>query len=257
MVGAIFAQYGLAANDDWAREIAYRQIVLQTYDVHENGLSEDLIGGGVYVNANWFNIVHPWPLRWVSLALGWLPEELGASRENHFVRSSSVVTSIIYGDGEIVYSTFDAPENSVDVFRLSFVPDKITADGEELSRRPELDANGFTVKELPNGDAIVEIRRDGAKNISITGDDPQSSIPASDFNLEGKWEEEGGTFFTAEKGASASATFFGNQVRLVGHVGPDGGKAEVYIDGEKQNVPIDFWNPTSRECRIRRNDGRG
>ncbi|MBI3920858.1 MAG: hypothetical protein HY318_05510, partial [Armatimonadetes bacterium] len=36
------------------------------------------------------------------------------------------------------------------------------------------------------------------------------------------------------------------QVRLLGHVGPEGGRADVYLDGEKQLVPIDCWNPSPR-----------
>lgn len=40
-----------------------------------------------------------------------------------------------------------------------------------------------------------------------------------------------------------SCSFDGNQVRLVGAVGPDGGLADVYLDGAKQLCGIDFWNP--------------
>ncbi|MDB6121265.1 MAG: Di-glucose binding within endoplasmic reticulum, partial [Pedosphaera sp.] len=250
MDGAIFAQYGSAANDDWARELAYRQIVLQTYDVHENGVSEDNIDGGVIVNGNWLNIAHPWPLRWVSLAIGWMPEELGASRENHCVRSSAVVNSIVYGDGEITYTTFDAPEESLDVFRLSFVPKKITVDGRELSPRRDLKSNGFTVKKLSNGDSIVQIRHDGARNISIVGNDKQSAVSASSLNYEGRWEKNQDVYSIAAKDASVSAKFYGNQIRVVGSVDQFGGKAEVFIDGEKQMVPVDYWNPAPRRHQI-------
>ena len=37
LVGTAFAQYGAEADDPWARELALRQMVLQTYDVHETG----------------------------------------------------------------------------------------------------------------------------------------------------------------------------------------------------------------------------
>jgi hypothetical protein len=234
MDGAVMAQLGVESDDPWLRELAYRQFILQTYDAQENGISEDNIDGGVIVNGNWLNIAHPWPLRWVLTAVGWLPEELGANRENHLVRSSAVVNAIIYGKGVIDYSTFDAPTETVDVFRLSFVPEKITADGKDLHARRDLKKNGFVVKKLSNGDAIVQIRHDGAKKVAVTGNDPQTIIGAGALS----------------KGESFTATFSGNQVRVVGAADPSGGIAEVFVDGEKQMTPIDFWNPSPRAHQI-------
>src|SRR5258706_11963578 len=121
-------------------------MVLQTYDAHENGVSEDNIDGGIIVNGDWFNIAHPMPLRFVLEAIAWLPEELGASRENHIVRSSAVVNSVIHEKGRIDYSTFDSPANTVEVVRLAFVPKKITADDRPLTRRRDLGSNGYTLK---------------------------------------------------------------------------------------------------------------
>jgi hypothetical protein len=37
--------------------------------------------------------------------------------------------------------------------------------------------------------------------------------------------------------------FFGNQVRVQGHAGPNGGLADVYLDGVKQPAGIDCWCP--------------
>jgi hypothetical protein len=216
-----FAQYAVETGDAWMRELALRQMVLQTYDIHETGVTEDNIDGGTIVNGNWFNIAHPLPLRFVLAGIGWMPEEVGASRENHIVRSTAVVNSVTYGDGRIEYTTFDAPENTTEVLRLAFVPKQITADGRRLD-------NGCTVKKLPNGDAIVTIRHDGAKKIVITGDDPQ--------------QESASTALAHE--------FEGNQVRLIGSVGPDGGLADVYFDGQKQLVHIDAWNPTPRDRQV-------
>ena len=252
--GAIMAQYGVKANDPFLRELGYRQFILQTYDVHENGVSEDNIDGGILVNGTWLNIAHPLPLRWVLAGIGWLPEELGASRENHLVRSSAVVNSIVYGNGLIQYRTFDAPAETRDTLRLSFVPKTVLADGKKLSKQRNLENNGFTVKKLANGDAIVEIRHDGAKQISIVGNDPQRVINAKELNYVGAWKKDntsdGSIFFTQNRDASVTAKFRGNQVRLVGRADPSGGQAEVFIDGVKQLVPIDFWNPSERVQQI-------
>jgi len=40
--------------------------------------------------------------------------------------------------------------------------------------------------------------------------------------------------------------FSGNQVRLLGVVGPDGGWADAFVDGVKQPTLIECWNPTVR-----------
>lgn len=256
-VAPAWAQYAVQANDPWARELAYRQMVLATYDAHETGVTEDNIDGGIIVNGDWFNIAHGLPLRWVLAAMAWLPEELGASRENHLMRSSAVVQSVVYGRGRIEYLTFDAPAETVEVLRLAFVPKEVLADGQRLERRSESGSNGYTVRALPNGDAMVAIRHDGARRVVITGDDPQEMIEDGALAFEGAWRTEtdaeaaGGKLHAAVgAGASVSARFRGNQVRLIGRADPRGGLAEVYLDGEKQWAPVDCWNPTRRSQQV-------
>jgi len=250
MDGAVMAQYAVEANDTWMRALAYRQFILQTYDGHETGVSEDNIEGGIIVNGTWLNIAHPWPLRWVLTAMGWLPEELGANRENHLMRSSAVVNSIVYGVGAISYGTFDAPTDTIDVLRLSFAPKTITADGKELRSCHDLAGNGFNVKKLPNGDTIVRIRHDGARKISITGKDPQTVHETEGLFYEGNWVKDKKVYYTSEKDASVTARFRGNQIRLIACADSSGGRAEVFLDGAKQRVPIDFWNPIARMGQI-------
>jgi hypothetical protein len=253
MVGAVMAKYGVTAEDSWMKELAYRQMILQTYDVHESGVTEDNIDGGVIVNDSWLNIAHPWPLLWVQQAIGWLPEELGASRENHLVRTTAVVDSITYGKGNVRYSTFDAPAQTIDVFRLSFIPSKISADGQDLPKRQDLESNGYVVKTLPNGDAIVRIRHDGRKKISVLGSDPQTEQMNTALQFEGAWKQEkdeaslsGSIYLTDSSQASVTIGFQGNQIRLIGRADQNGGQADIFIDGVKQAVFVDCWNPALR-----------
>jgi len=213
LVGSILGQYAFVSGDPWMREMAVRQLILQTYDAHETGVTEDNIDGGIIVNGAWFNIAHPLPLYWVQMASGWLPEELGAGRENHIVRSCAVVKSVCYGDGDITYSTFDAPPETVDVLRLAFVPQEITADERALRERQDLSANGYTVKKLSNGDAIVHVRHDGATRIRVRGEDPQRVLDGSALTFDGAWtthektEASGRTLRTTEaEGAAVTQT---------------------------------------------------
>ncbi len=196
-----FAEWAARADDPWARELTRRQLILQTYDIHDNGVTEDNIDGGVIVNGDWFNIAHPLALRCILESIGWLPEEFAPSRENHIVRSSGVVASVNYGRGDICYSTFGAPSGATEVLRLAFVPSRVTAHGKRLKRKPDLRANGYTVKQLPNGDAIVAIRHDFCNDIRIRGKDPQEETPPQD------------------QAAAKIARFTGNQVRVIGSAG--------------------------------------
>ncbi|MCX7428630.1 MAG: malectin domain-containing carbohydrate-binding protein [Planctomycetia bacterium] len=252
-----FAQYGVEADSPWFKEIARRMQILATYDAHETGVSEDNIDGGFIVCGGWFKIAHPMALWHVLSTMAWLGEEFGAARENHILRASSVVSSVVYGKGKVAYATFDAPAESVDVLRLAFRPETVTADGEPLSARADLKANGFTVKELPCGDSIVSVRHDGKNRVTVEGNDPQVVADDGGLACEGDWqpstaaEDLGGSARVAgSDGATMTCPFTGNQVRLVGRFAPDGGLADVYLDGAKQRVGIDCFNPAIRHQQV-------
>lgn len=257
VIAPAMLHYSALSGDEWMKELGYRQMILQTYDIHETGVSEDVIDGGINVNSDWLNIAVPVPLQFIQQAIGWAPEELGPCRENHIVRGTAVVDYIRYAPGNITYSTFDAPEQTMETLRLSFVPSRITADGRRLARRDDLSENGFTVKKLPNGDAIVAIRHDGLRNIEIQGSDPQKTIKHAGLRFEGGWSRtkdndalSGYLRVSEEKAAVFAADFYGNQVRIIGQADEWGGEADVYIDGKKQLVHIDCWNPALRKQQV-------
>ena len=122
MLVAPSARYAVLADDAWAREIARRETILTTYDAHETGVVEDLINGGANVASGWFNSAHPCPLRMVMEMLAWQPELFGPARENHIMRTTSVVSSVQYGKGRIAYRSYDGLSPSEDVLRLAFAP---------------------------------------------------------------------------------------------------------------------------------------
>jgi hypothetical protein len=256
---AAFARYAALADNAWAKEIARRQVTLWTYDMHDTGVVEDLIDGGIYVAAIWFNCGHTWPFKCLLDQMAWQPEQAGASRENHIMRTAAVVTDVHYGKGKVAYHTFDAIAPSEDVLRLAFVPKSLLANGNSLSKKETLSENGYTIKPLPNGDCIVTIRHDGCISVDIEGDDPQQVAEDSDHGLryKGSWAVEqspdasDGKLHVAEiAGASVSFDFEGNQVRLIGRADPSGGKADVYLDGVQQLCGIDFWCPVARNQQV-------
>lgn len=251
------AQYGVETSDPWGKELARRMQILATYDAHETGVSEDNIDGGEVVCGDWFKIAHPMALRHVLGTMSWLPEELGPARENHIMRSTSVVRSVVYGKGRIAYTTFDAPAHTEDVLRLAFVPRSVTADGKPLSPGADRGVNGYRVKKLPCGDSIVRIRHDGSRQVVVEGDDPQEVIDDDGLRYDGPWRKAAGTedseghlHVASAAGASMGCSFTGNQVRVIGRFGPAGGLADVYLDGVKQLVAIDSFNPSPRSQQV-------
>lgn len=245
----LWAQYGAAANSPWAGEIARRQAILATYDGHDNGLVEDNIDGGRIVAGGWFKIAHPMALKHVLNAMAWMPEVCGPNRENHILRSGSVVKQVEYAKGRIAYVTFDAAPGGVDVLRLAFAPASVTAGGNPLATRADLAANGYTSKALSNGDFIVTLRHDGQTSIAIEGDDPQESIDDGALTYSGQWHAADGIRTTSLANAEASCTFTGNQVRVIGRATSGGGLADVYLDDIKQPAPIDCWIPCATRDR--------
>src|ERR1051326_2366148 len=166
-LATVLARYGAEANSEWGRELARRSQLLATYDVLPNGQSQDLIDGGAYVSKTWFKIAHPVALKHVLSTMSWSPEIMGANRENHILRSSSVIKKVVYGKDRITYSTFDAPAENIDVLRLAFLPNSVTANGNNLPLHADLTGNGYFIHNLNDGDFIVTIRHDGATEVVV------------------------------------------------------------------------------------------
>ncbi len=244
-----WVRYGALAKDPWAAEIGRRMILMATYDSQRNGVVKDGLLGEAVATGEWSNLAHPWPLCQTMEAMAWAPRDLAPNRENHIVRSTSVVTRVAYQRGRIAWRTFDARPGVTEVLRLAFVPTRVLAGGRPLPRRIDLKVRGYVVEKLPNGDAIVQVRHDGARDVLLTGADPQNAAGPKAFTFDDWWRTEGGTsraFRADREGASASLTFTGTQVRVLGDVGPDGGWADAYLDGERLPTTVEFWCPTRR-----------
>ncbi len=252
-----FGLYGELTGDEWAREIARRTAILSTYDCRPTGVVEDNIDGGAIAAGTWFNLAHPCALLAVLENMRWRPELYGAARESHLIHASSVVRHIVYGKGRIAYETFDAPAGEHDTLRLSCTPTRVTADGRRLPRLGGLHRNGFTVEPLDCGDRIVRIRHDGRTRIAIEGEDPQTEVDDASLDYTGRWgvsvdvkDRSGGVHVASEAGASVDIPFTGNQVRVIGRTGPTGGRADVYLDGEKQLAIVDAHSPRTMHRQV-------
>lgn len=248
--GPTLLRYGALARSAWATEIGRRMLLMATYDSLPNGVVKDGLFGDQVATAEWSNLAHPWPLCQLIEAIGWLPECFAPNRENHIVRSSSVVREVRYDKGKITYNTFDAPPGVHEVIRLAFRPGVIRANGRRLRERASLDHAGYTLKPLANGDWLLALRHDGRTAVEITGEDPQQLAGPAAFEFTGEWRKEtslpAAPYSASQAGATATLRFFGNQIRVLGAVGPGGGWADAFLDGVQQPTLIESWNPAAR-----------
>lgn len=246
----VYAQLGHVTGNAWASEMARRQMILATYDFHPTGVVEDSLVGWQIVAGAWFKIAHPMALKHVLNAIAWQPETFGAARENHIVRSTRTVSHVEYAPGKIAYRTHDAPKNNITVLRLAFEPARVTAGGRSLPRRDDLvSRNGYTVQPLDDGDFLVTIRHDNRDSVVVEGPDPQQSSAAAQMAFEGDWHplgEDAAVATTAN--ATATFRFVGNQIRVIGDFDPQGGIADVYLDGVRQMWGFDSWSPYPRQA---------
>jgi hypothetical protein len=142
------------------KEKAFRSLNWATYACDERGVvavGEDKVEGW------WFSDGYGDYIRHFLVAMAAVPEWAPA-RENHLLRSTSIVTSATYGD-EIEYATFDA---ATDVLRLRARPKTVEVGGAALMERTDLDADGFTVAPIGSGDFVLRVRHaSGAVRITF------------------------------------------------------------------------------------------
>ncbi|MBN2295387.1 MAG: hypothetical protein JXM70_23350 [Pirellulales bacterium] len=252
-----YLKYAAMSDCKTMRELGRRQILLSTYDVLDTGVVVDCISGKVLVAKNWFKIAHPLAMEAILRAMGWLPESLGAARENHIMRTADIVRHVTYDDGCVQYTVADAKAPAIDVLRLAFRPTIVTADGKVLESGRTDKCNGYELKDLPGGDCLVTVRHDGLRSIKIEGDDPQVVTDSADMKTTGDWntieddkDQQGSCLVASTVGSTTKIPFEGNQVRLIGRVAVDGGRADVYLDGKKMMGIVDCWAPKTMQRQV-------
>jgi hypothetical protein len=157
-LAAVEALYYAKTGDESYKEEAFRSFNWVTYF---QGLS-----GGAHApfGAQWWftDEFADGPRRLMDAF--WAVPEWSPADESHLLGSTSVVTKISYSKGSVAYSTFDP--QSTDVLRLDFVPEFITARGNPLTRRKDLDQEGYVFDESTQ---VLHIRHDHSNDIDVQG----------------------------------------------------------------------------------------
>jgi hypothetical protein len=113
----------------------------------------------------------------------WAIPEWAPAEESHLLGSLSVVTKVAYGAGSVTYSTFD--DDSTDVLRLDFSPDAVTVGGKAITRRRDLEQQGYTFDDATR---VLTIHHITSGNVDIQGKSnlrPPAYITFDDPHLPG------------------------------------------------------------------------
>jgi hypothetical protein len=171
--GATAALWSEATGDRAARELAARSLNWATYTCSEDGVvavGEDRDQGW------WFSDGYGDYIRHFLVAMAAVPA-WAPRRENHLLRSTSVVDRIEYAPGRIAWTTFD-PE-STETLRLTSRPIAVTVDGDPLKERAGQGDQGFVARPLPGGGVLLRIRHRGRGQGASPGEVVVLTAPAA------------------------------------------------------------------------------
>ena len=152
---SVLALWHERTGDPVAREKAFRSFNWASYMCDRRGV----VRVGPTETSYWFSDGYGDYIRHFMAGLGAIPE-WAPSKEDHLLRSSSVVTEVAYGPGTVRYRAFD--DAGEEVLRLSFVPKTVTADATPLG--PAAAGPGFTFDPRTG---VLRVRRTGARTVAI------------------------------------------------------------------------------------------
>ena len=161
---AVNALYYEKTGDLQAREDAFRSLNYATYFTLSDG-RVSCCGDG-FGGQFWFSDGYGDYLRSFNWAMGSIPE-YAPLRENHILRSSSVVQKVTYARNGLSYSTFD--QDSTEVIRLSYKPAAVSVGGHKIQKAESLSGEAYSLKPLAQGDYIVRLHHIDGNRITIQG----------------------------------------------------------------------------------------
>jgi hypothetical protein len=110
--------------------------------------------------------------------------ELAPAGQDHLLRSTAPVRTVVYEKHRISYSTFDGAAR--EVLRISFVPGSVAAGGVRLERvdaAMDLDrGQGYCFEALGQG-GVLRVRHDTATDVVVTAEGPDSAPGVKSLDL--------------------------------------------------------------------------
>lgn len=156
------ARWYAVSGDESYKQRAYRSLNWVTYcnnpagQAFESPVSKDI--------SNWWSDCYGEGPRMFYPAFAGVPE-WAPPQENHILYSEGVLKEVSYAARKIQYTPTDGA--GTEYLRLAFKPTRITVHGAKLSLRPDLNSEGYTVRNLRSGDYVLNIRRIKAGTVVI------------------------------------------------------------------------------------------
>ena len=148
------ARWYAISGDETYKEKAYRSLNWVTYCNNSEGQAfESPVSKDV---SNWWSDCYGECPRMFYHAFSGIPE-WAPPGENHILYSRGVLKEVSYAAKMIQYTSTE--KAGMESLRLGFRPTSITVKGVALSERSDLNTEGYTIRNLGNGDFAVNIRR--------------------------------------------------------------------------------------------------
>ena len=157
------ARWYAVSGDESYKEKACRSLNWVTYCNDSTGMAfESPVSKGIL---SWWSDCYGECPRMFYHAFAGVPE-WAPPRENHILYSEGILREVIYGINKVQYVATVASGN--EFLRLAFRPARITINGKNISLTSNSVEEGYTLKELGNGDYSVNVKRKVAGEVVIT-----------------------------------------------------------------------------------------
>jgi hypothetical protein len=157
------ARWYAVSGDESYKEKAYHSLNWVTYCNDSIGMAfESPVSKGIL---NWWSDCYGECPRMFYQVFAAVPE-WAPPAENHILYSESILKNVSYATNQVRYTATNniGPE----YLRLAFKPTVITVNGSKLPLLTNLDKEGYTLKNLGNGDYAVTIRHKAGFKVTIS-----------------------------------------------------------------------------------------
>jgi hypothetical protein len=154
----VVALWSELTGDLNSKDKAYRAFNWATYMASSNG---QVITGPEDQNI-WFTDGYGDYARHFLAGMASMPD-MSPPGENHLLRSTSVIQSVVYSSAEVDYQTFDS--DSTETLHCAFAPQTVTQDGTPLPMQTDLSSAGWN---FDSSTGVLKIHHRGSHQISIS-----------------------------------------------------------------------------------------
>ena len=158
------ARWFAVSGDESYKEKAYRSLNWVTYCNDSTGMAfESPVSKGIL--SLWSDCYGECP-RMFYHAFAAVPEWAPA-HQDHILYSAGILRNVKYSEKLVKYTV--AADNGVEYLRLSFMPDRVSINGKEVSKGNLLVPGTYLLKKLGKGDYALTVKHADPGDVLITG----------------------------------------------------------------------------------------